>query len=1209
MRHRHRSRLLRTAAFVLGSAAALAAQSPGARAEAPRYDRDVRPLLADRCFKCHGPDPASRTAHLRLDERDAALAEREGGVRPIVPGDAANSELWRRITSDDPDVQMPPPDSGKRALSAEERDVLRAWLDGGAGYEPHWSFVAPTPPAVPAVTDTAWCRNEVDRFVLASLERRGVTPGPAADQATQVRRAFLALTGLPPTPAELDAVLADPAPDAYERLVHRLLYEQPYATRYAEHLASPWLDAARYADTCGIHMDAGRQIWPWRDWVLRALRDGMPFDRFVTEQLAGDLLPDATLDQKVASGFHRNHVTTDEGGAIDAEYLVEYAVDRTATTGSVFLGLTLGCARCHEHKYDPISQEEFYRMFAFFDSNEEPGLYSQVPDPKRALEPFLDVPSAEQTRQLEELEAKLADARQQLDAVDPAEVDALQAFVARTAPDCGVAWVDAAVREAHSAVDGGAQLGVQADGSVLATGPNPASDVHVVTLRTRAADLRLVCLEALPDPSLPEGKVGRSPNGNAVLQSVQVEAVSVADPSQRRTVPLGWAWADVEQGNGDFVAVNVLSADDGVGWAVGAHLAEAGPRVCLLLADEAFGFAGGTDVVVTLRYDSMYSQHTFGRVRLSLGSIGDKGLARLPEAASAFHTVGPFEFDGGANGYDTALVPEPLTALDRQQEFGKRRWQHAEGIREGEVGRLPQGRNVSYVAWQLFAPTARHRPVLLGSDDGFVLFADGREVLRREVDRPITVDSDQIALGLRAGRNLLVEKVVNTGGEGSFSLRRGARADGCQELGGELGGDLVAALLPAAARHVALQRRVEQAWRFAFSPGYAAKQAAIAALEQQRQQAVAAIPRSMVMKELAMPRPTFVLQRGAYDQPDKARPVTRGVPAALGALPPGAPANRLGLAMWMCSPDNPLVARVQVNRLWEFLFGTGIVRSSEDFGMQGEWPSHIELLDWLACEFRDGGWDVRAMLERLATSATFRQSSRARPDVRERDPDDRWLAWFPRRRLSAEVIRDQALALSGLLVERLGGPSVKPYQPDGLWKEVAMIQSNTRLFERGAGDDLYRRSLYTYWKRACPPPSLLAFDAPTREFCTIRRGATNTPLQALVLWNDVQYVEAARALAERTLREDVGDGGGDAARLAALYRRCTAHVPDADARQALGDTLAALRTRYRDDADAAAKLLAVGEHMADRSFAASELAAWTLLASAMLQLDATICLD
>ena len=465
-----------------------------------RYGRDIRPILSDRCFVCHGPDASKRKADMRLDQFESATALRDG-IAPIAPGDPEHSELLRRVACGDPEEIMPPPTSNKRAIDEQERELLRRWIAEGAQYEPHWAFVAPLRPALPAVGDGAWSKNAIDAFVLANLETQGAKPSAQAEPQTLLRRAFLDLTGLPPTPEEQDQYLADARPDRFERWVDKLLHDEPYVSRFAEHMATPWLDASRYADTSGIHMDAGRSIWPWRDWVLAAYRDGMPFDRFVSEQIAGDLLPDATDAQRVASGFNRNHVTTDEGGAIAEEYLVEYAVDRAATTGSVFLGLTMGCARCHDHKFDPLSQEEFYRFYAYFDSIEEPGLYSQVPDAKRALEPFMDVPSDSDRAKLEALEKQLTDARAALDEADPDESEQRAKFLAEIAHDSGVAWAPATITTATSAE--GATMTLESDGSVLVSGKNPDTDEHTITLRTDARGLHMIALEVLTDPSHP----------------------------------------------------------------------------------------------------------------------------------------------------------------------------------------------------------------------------------------------------------------------------------------------------------------------------------------------------------------------------------------------------------------------------------------------------------------------------------------------------------------------------------------------------------------------------------------------------------------------------------------------------------------------------------------------------------------------------------
>ena len=1190
---------LALAGAAVGATFLAPAATPTAGAKAPeavRFGRDIRPILSDRCFKCHGPDPGSRKEELRLDLREEAIADR-GGYAAIVPGDPEASELWQRIENHDPDERMPPADSNKRQLSDDERDLVRRWIEEGAPYEKHWAFIPPSRPELPAVNNAAWARNEVDRFILARLEAAGLTPSPEADPGSLLRRVFLDLTGLPPTPEELAAFLADRRPDAYERWVDKLLSEEPYVSRYAERMATPWLDSARYADTSGIHMDAGRQIWPWRDWVLKAFRENAPFDRFLTEQMAGDLLPEATLDQIVASGFNRLHVTSDEGGAIDEEYRVEYAVDRTATTGSVFLGLTLGCARCHEHKFDPVSHEDFYRFFAFFNSVEEPGIYSQIPDSNRALEPFLSVPTVAQQRQLTELRDRLAADQARLAQPMPEDEQGYAAYLRDTPAAGGVVWADVKVTSASST--GGSTMTAQPDGSVLVSGANPDREDQTIVLRTQQTGSRLLLLEGMRDPSFPLGRVGRAPNGNAVLSSITAQAVSVRNPAQKQDLRFIWAWADVEQADADFDIVNVLDPSPARGWAVNAHGVEGG-RTALFLADQPFGYEGGTELRVTLAYQSIYAQHTLGRVRLTPGRIGADGLEKLPLADSRWYLIGPFAPTDRSTGYDQTFGPEQA-GLDFSRKFADDTlsWNFSPDLRDGVLKTdLPGGPSVEFAAKRIFVPSDRNIDVALGSDDGVQVFVDGAMVFENRVDRGSAPDQDKTSISLKAGVHDLVVKIVNTGGVGGIFWRSLPRAE-------ELEAELVWALVPEAARNAGaseLSARLKDSWRIARSPSFRQLKEEIAAGEQSVAMIEAAIPRTMVMKELTTPRQTYLLLRGQYDHPDMNKPMQRGVPAALGQMPEGAPASRLGLAQWLTSSDNPLVARVFVNRLWEIVFGVGIVATSGDFGLQGEWPSHPELLDWLAVEFRDGGWDVQAMLRRLVTSSTYRQSSRVRPEAIESDPGNRLLASYPRRRLGAEEVRDQALFLSGLLVERFGGPSVKPYQPEGLWQEVAMLQSNTRIYERGNGDDLWRRSLYTYWKRACPPPSLLTFDAPTREFCNIRRSTTNTPLQALVLWNDVQFVEAARTFAQRALTARADDGE----RLGWMFLSCTGRAPDASEGAALSAALAAFRQRYLDAPEDAKSLLSIGDSALPMETNLPELAAWTLIANAVLSLDATI---
>jgi len=1176
--------------------------------EEVRYGRDIRPILSDRCFLCHGPDVSTREAELRLDTFEHATADR-GGYAAIVPGNLEASELWYRLTTTRKGDAMPPQDSKVQPLTDQDIDLVRRWIEQGAKYEPHWAFVAPVRPPLPLVEQQSWPQNAIDFFLLAGMESAGLKPSKPAEAATLLRRVFLDLTGLPPTPAELDAFLTDERPDAYERVVERLLSVEPYVSRYAERLATPWLDAARYADTNGIHMDAGRQMWAWRDWVLRALRDNQPFDQFVLEQLAGDLIADATLDQKVASGFHRNHVITDEGGAINEEYLVEYAADRAATTGAVFMGLTVQCARCHDHKFDPISQQEYYSLFAYFNSNEEPGLYSQLPDANRAFEPFMQVPTAAQSTQQLELNAALDGLTAEMEQPSAQDAQAFETFLDSAPATYGVRWDSSEVLSAESSAD--SSLTILEDRSVLASGANPNKESHTIILRTQQTNLRFLLLEALQDDSFFDGRVGRAPNGNAVLSYLEVEAVSLVDAQQRERLHFGWAWADYEQDNEDFDVVNALDPTPNKVWAVDAHHV-AGTRNALFLADQPFGFEGGTELRVVLHYQSMYDQHSFGRVRLTPGSLGAAGLAALPVADSRWYGTWPYTPNEGEAGYDQVFGPEADANIDLAKKYAPDAysWVLVPQVMDGVVNNvLPTGQKVSFVGRRLFVPSARELELSLGSDDGLQVFLDGVMVFENRVNRGAAADQERVKLSLSAGLHTVVLKIVNTGGIGGLYWQVLPPVE-------ELTEALVWSLAPQEVRVSGandLTKRVSENWRTQHSPAYREKVARVATLQAQLAAVTSLIPLTMVMKELEQPRATFVLNRGSYDQPMMDRPVTRGVPAALGTLPPGAPNDRLGLAMWLVADENPLLARVTVNRLWEMIFGTGIVRTSADFGLQGAWPSNPELLDWLAVEFREGGWDVKEILKQMVTSKAYRQDSRVRAEAAAVDPQNALLSRYPRRRLGAEEIRDQALYVSGLLKEDFGGPSVKPYQPAGLWKEVAMLQSNTRNFVRGEGNQLWRRSLYTFWKRAVPPPSLLTFDAPTREFCIITRGTTNTPLQALVLWNDEQYVEAARQLAQRTLAVDApapkdGKTLHDATdwHLINMFRRCTGRNPEAAELLALREALEAFLKRFEAAPEDATNLLMAGESMLPAETNSIQLAAWTILANALMALDETI---
>jgi len=1193
--------------------------SGGRRAEPAsevRYSRDIRPLLSDRCFTCHGPEDASRQSDLRLDQNESATTDR-GGYAAIVPGDPEGSELWRRITSADPEERMPPPDAHRSAFTDGELALLRDWIESGAAYEEHWSFVSPTRPELPAGhTDT----HPIDAFVRAQLDQRGLEPSPEERPDLLLRRLFFDLTGLPPTIAELDAFLAEyPAADAdrdtvWLAWVDRLFSEEPYRSRYAERMTAPWLDQARYADTNGLHMDAGRQIWPWRDWVLRAYRDNLPFDRFLTDQLAGDLLEDATLDQRIASGFNRNHVITDEGGAIDDEYLVEYAVDRVDTTAQVFLGLTMACARCHDHKFDPISQADYYRFFAFFNSNEEPGLYSQLPDPKRAFEPFLELPSDEQLAKRAELEQALETLRAELNAPTDEDLVALEAWKAALPGQYGVEFAECELTDAQST--GGTQFEQLEDGSLLATGEPPETDIHQFTLRTDARDLRLLQIDALSHESIAGGAPGRGAGGNAVLTSIAVEAVSTVDPTQRESIELVWAWSDYSQDDSDDW--NVLRAFDprhNTGWGLGGHF-DGSERSAWFMAAQPFGFEGGTEVVVTLGYESIWAGLAFGRTRLRFATLNAAGVDALPVAQTRWFECGPFELESATDAYAMDFGPESDTLLSPETDFaaqegGVKRWAYRAKLVDGKVQALTSGVNISYLGKQLWSPTAREVEVSIGSDDGFAIYLNGEQVAMREVPRGVAPDQDRVKLALNAGRNSLVFKVINSGGASGFYFKT---LEDDRALAGALPGvlldtdsraDSAADYVPREGAVIRpLPELILHAWRLGHSDVYAAALEREAELVAAQAANEADIPLTMVMRELKEPRPAFVLERGEYDKPDAERPVEPGVPLLFASYAEAPPerATRLDLARWLTSPDNPLVSRVAVNRCWQLIFGRGLVSSSGNFGYQGSWPSHPELLDWLAVDFVESGWDVQALLRTMVTSATYRQSSTLRTELQELDPEGTLLASYPRRRLDAEAIRDAALYTAGLLVEDFGGPSVKPYQPAGLWQEISMLGSNTRLYERGTGDDLWRRSLYTYWKRASPPPAMLTFDAPTRESCVIQRSETNTPLQALVLWNDVQYVEAARELAERSLLE----GEDTPTTLRRMFRRCTGRTPTADEAGVLQAALEEFRARYAAAPDEAATLLEGGEAMVDETLDPAELAAWTVLSNIVLNLHATL---
>ena len=1033
----------------------------GGPGEPLSFNRDVRPILTDHCYECHGPDEAVRQAGLRLDNGEAAHGVLPSGRRALVPGDLDQSQLFQRIAAVDALDRMPPSHADSE-LSDREIEILGRFILQGAEFEDHWAYRPPERPDPPAVADAGWPRGGLDRFVLARLEHEGLVPSPEADRRTLVRRLSLDLTGLPPTPAEVDAFLADDRPNAYERLVDRLLASD----RYGEHMARSWLDAARYADTNGYHIDNERYMWRWRDWVIGAFNRNQPFDEFTVDQLAGDLLAAPTPEQLLATGFNRNHMINFEGGAVPEEYRVQYVFDRTDTTATVWMGLTAGCAKCHDHKFDPVSQREYYQLAAFFNTVDEVGLDGSQGN----AEPKAPAPDRSQSSLLEEIKAELAPLDAMLDDESEDAVGAQTVWQAEWDRKLTEKWqrLEPVAFESNA----GAKMTLLEDGSIEVSGESPATDVYVIEAVTELDRVGAVRLETFRDSSAPSAGVGRHPDGSFVLTEVEVGVTPLVGDRPSSDLHFVRAHADYETPS--LPVELAIDGDGGTGWGAGyASMPTArsavfwveqapGPR-----AGEAAAHPGGARLRIVLRQESGYAQKTIRRFRLTVSGA--------PEVA--FQSLEP------------GSLPPPY---------------------------------------------------------------DGLAAAYREFEYRIGLPEDQ-----------RTEEQATT-------IRRRFRRN-----------------------H----------W-----PPWQPNEARFAELAEQRGKIEAEVPTTMIMREMEEPRPTFVLRRGEYNQ--QTDEVSPAVPSFLPPIPEELPKNRLGLARWLVSEEHPLTARVTANRMWQRFFGRGLVGTSGDFGSQGEWPSHPGLLDWLATELVGLDWDLKALQKTIVMSSTYRQSSKASTELIERDPENRLLARASRFRLDAEVIRDAALAASGLLVEKLGGPSVKPYQPPGLWREIG-YESRGRftagIFEQDEGDALYRRSLYTFWKRTVPPPNMLVFDAPNRETCTVERSRSNTPLQALVLMNDPQFVEAARVLATSLFTgRDALDNEADDERVNQLYVRVLARLPSELERSAIRDLLANLRRGYEEDPRAAAALLRVGEQPVDESIPAAELAAWSVAASAVLNLDEAV---
>ena len=1179
----------RLGAALIGLAAVSASATPPAGGEID-YARDIQPILSDNCYACHGPDENKRKAGLRLDLRDEAFKPLKSDNIAIVPGDLERSELIRRITSADEDERMPPRKSGK-TLAPRQIELLQRWVAAGAPWKPHWAYVPPQRPAVPEVKNKRWPRNAIDAFVLARLEREHLAPSPEADRRTLIRRASLDLIGLPPTPQEVEAFLADPAPDAYEKLVDRLLASPHYGEQMARH----WLDAVRYADSHGYHIDSERRIWKYRDWVIDAFNRNMPFDRFTVEQLAGDLLPDATTEQKIASGYIRCNMSTGEGGVITEEYQAKYTFDRVETTSTVWMGLTMACARCHSHKYDPITQREYYGLYAFFNNLDESVMDGNKPNP----DPFIKVPSPEQTARLAALEKEITALREQLDAPMPQLDAALTNWQRRWHERLARGWTPLRPLGARSLVTNGALLRVLEDGSVLAGGPNPPADEFEILAPLSPGPLAALRLDTLPHESLPHRRSGRAANGQFRLGEFEAEILPPdAGDAPAKPIKLKFTRAVADAQSDKFPEAAAIDGKPETGWAVDAE-ASGTPHSALFVLGEPVTVPEGARLRVRLDFAVSKAKHTLGHFRLAASGHAELIAALNPTRFGPWHVLGPLKADSPRAAL--AAVLEPEQELDLKKTYPGVRdpvsWEKKPDFEDGNANALVPDlhgvHGVRYLYRTLRSPRERLLEIGLQADGLFKLWVNGELVLEKERDLP---DADPLRLAtvkLRPGENTFLAKIVTVQGAAHFTFTH--EVAGPDEISSEVAGILALSAEPAGANAA----RVREFFRRQQSPAFKQKSDRLARLRRESEVIEKAIPTTLIARELETNRVTVILIRGEYDQ--KGEPVSPGVPAILPPFPKDAPTNRLGLARWLLDPQHPLTARVIVNRFWQQSFGVGLVKTAEDFGVQGERPSHPELLDWLATEFVRSGWDVKHLQRLIVTSATYRQSSRAAPELWMRDPENRLLARGPRFRLDAELVRDEALFVSGLLVSQIGGPSVKPYEPPGLWETVSF--NNAQKYVPDAGEAQYRRSLYTYWKRQSPPPNMILFDAPSREFCTVRRPRSNTPLQALTLLNDPQFVEAARAFATRILLEA---GDDPRQRITRAFLLATARRPASDELRVLLDFVQRQLAEFRANPDAAKKLLSVGDFRPPEHLDPCELAAWTTLASLLLNLDETL---
>jgi hypothetical protein len=1001
------------------------------------FNRQIRPILSENCFQCHGPDQSHRKANYRLDTKEGVFAVGKSGKKNILLRDAKNSELVHRIEEAEGDGLMPPLKSGKK-LNADQIKLIKQWINEGANYGEHWAFVVPKSNSVPDVNNSKWVRTPIDAFVLSRLESNNITPSPQASKEVLIRRLTLDLIGLPPTLKEVDDFLRDDSPQAYEKVVDRLLA----SNQYGERMAMQWLDYARFADSNGFQTDSSRSMWPWRDWVINAYNANMPFNQFTIEQIAGDMLPNATKSQIIATGFNRNHRLNGEGGLIAEEWRIENVIDRVDTTSQTWLGLTLACARCHDHKYDPISQKEFYQFFAFFNNLPESGTLAGNQTGGNT-EPVEEIESPSQNA--ESLKIQLAIKEQEAlilkldEKVDPMIKEWEPVFKEKV-NSAGNVWTPLNPTTVKS--EGGAKFSKLTDGSYLASGKNPTNDVYTITSNVSKGFFSAILLECFPDPSLPNQSLGRFSNGNFVLSKIEAE---LSSPSLKTPLKIAFnkAIADYSQKGWDII--NVVGNDSSKGWAVDGPTRRDITKA-MFVSPQLVDIPENSTIKISLSHQAL-SQHNIGRFRIAISSVPGELIT--------------------LNGFQVPVNITKIIETDPQ----KRSLQQKEELRK-------------YYKATSFK---EHK-----------------------------VASDKLVLL----KNNLVDSKKN-------------------------------------------------------------------------------IPGVMVMKEGPV-RDTFMLIRGEYDK--KGPKVVAGLPSVLPPLPKDKPMNRLGLAYWMVDPSNPLTSRVWVNRMWEKFFGYGLVRTSENFGAQSEFPSHPELLDWLASKFVSLNWDMKAMQKIVVMSSVYQQSSNLNPSLLNNDPENRMLARGSRLRLSGETLRDQALFASGLMVNKTGGPSVRPYMPEGVWDETSRY-GDLRNYKNDKGEALYRRTMYTIWKRTAAPPTMLLFDAPNREACSVKRSRTNTPLQALALLNEVTYVEAARKLAEKIIREG-GNTPDD--KLTTGFRIVTGRRPDSSELAILVKGFHKDYENFKSKPENAKRFTSLGESPLANTADISELAAYTLSANILLNLDEVV---